>query len=331
MDIISIVIPMYNSEKYIKKCIESIIKQTYKKLQIIIIDDGSTDESGTICKEFCKKDNRIEYFYKKNQGVSSARNLAIDKIIGRYVIFIDSDDWIEKNMIELLHENIKKYNADISICGYDKIYQNGKVDISECNYKNKIYTKNKIYMYENLLNKHGYKGYLWNKLIKTDLIKKADKIIYFNEKVHLQEDLLFLCEVLKNTKSIICDTNNKLYHYIQRSNSAISSKYSIKYVSKLIVLEYLINLKKYMKIDALEDIEFEYVFSAIKSKYIVKKLNINDDKLNNKIKEIEKKYYKYVFYESKINIKNKIKLLMIKYMPKLCEIISKKGAENNTI
>ena len=116
--LISIIIPVYNVEKYLAKCVESVINQTYKKIQIILIDDGSTDNSGKICDDFKLKDNRIEVIHKKNGGLSDARNAGLKIVKGDYIGFIDSDDYIEKDMYETLLCLLIENNADISIVSF---------------------------------------------------------------------------------------------------------------------------------------------------------------------------------------------------------------------
>ncbi len=115
---ISIVVPIYNAEKYLDRCIQSILNQSYKDLEIILIDDGSTDSSNKICNNYQKRDNRIKFISQKNEGVSAARNRGISEATGEFIGFVDSDDYIQPNMYETLYGLINKYNCDISICGY---------------------------------------------------------------------------------------------------------------------------------------------------------------------------------------------------------------------
>lgn len=115
-NLISVIVPVYKVEKYIKKCIESIINQTYENLEIILVDDGSPDNCGKICDEYAKKDKRIKVIHKENGGVSSARNLGLEKSNGQYITFIDSDDWIEEEYCEILLTTLKEQNADCAIC-----------------------------------------------------------------------------------------------------------------------------------------------------------------------------------------------------------------------
>ena len=125
--LISVIVPVYKAEAYLEKSVKSIINQTYKNLEIILVDDGSPDRCGEMCDEFAKKDSRIRVIHKANGGQSSARNAALDIMAGDYVGFVDSDDWIEPNMYEHLYNLILKNNAQISVCGLQCDYDDGKI------------------------------------------------------------------------------------------------------------------------------------------------------------------------------------------------------------
>ena len=129
-EFISIIIPIYNTEKYLEKCINSVISQTYKNIEVILINDGSTNECCVnICKRFEMLDNRVKFYDKNNNGVSETRNFGIEKAKGKYLIFIDSDDWIGKDTIKILYEKIK--NNDLSICSYRRVYDNFPISYNE--------------------------------------------------------------------------------------------------------------------------------------------------------------------------------------------------------
>ena len=125
-DLISVVVPIYNVEKYLKTCIETIIKQTYKNIEIILVNDGSTDNSLQICNEFKEKEKRIKVINKKNGGLSDARNIGLKKAKGKYICFIDSDDFINEKYIEELHSLIIKNNAQIAICSFENVNEFGE-------------------------------------------------------------------------------------------------------------------------------------------------------------------------------------------------------------
>lgn len=193
MDVVSVIIPVYNREKVILNCIESLINQTYKDIEIIVIDDGSVDNTLKKIKEI--KDSRLKIYNKKNGGVSSARNFGLTKATGKYVVFVDSDDFCLNNMIEVLVENIK--NHDIVFCGYND-YCNGK-KVHTCELINASQT-DKIAESILYLDEKGALGQPWNKIYKKSIIDKYK--IKFDENLSYGEDLKFNLDYLKNVSKL---------------------------------------------------------------------------------------------------------------------------------
>ena len=196
-DMVSIIVPVYNAEKYLKRCLESIINQTYKNIEVILVDDGSVDKSPEICDEYKELDNRIKVIHKVNGGASSARNMGLDAVKGEFVCFVDSDDWIEKNMIEVLVKKIKEHNVDIVRCDTYELDNQVKEDW--------IKTREKII--DNILN-GNISAYVYLLMIKSEIIKD----VRFDEKILLMEDTFFLLNVILKESKIIF-LKEKLYHY----------------------------------------------------------------------------------------------------------------------
>ena len=161
---VSIIVPIYNAEKYLNRCIDSLINQTKKELEFILINDGSTDSSEEIIKSY--SDKRIKYYKNKNQGIGKTRNFGIEKAKSDYIMFLDSDDYLEYNACEKLYEKISSENLDLVICDYYKVYENGtKEDVKVLSFENTtLKEKNNILLDINLAP--------WNKIYKLDLIKK---------------------------------------------------------------------------------------------------------------------------------------------------------------
>lgn len=203
---ISIIVPIYNTEKYLKKCLSSIQNQTYKDFEVIMVDDGSTDTSARLAKDFEVKDKRFKFFSQKNCGVSVARNNGLSIAIGDYILFIDSDDWIETKMLEILISNLEKSESDISCCQYDRGI-NGSVTEYE------IWSKDETI--EAFLIHQKLNGSLVNKLIKRNIIGD----IRFNINVKYGEDALFLWKILMNINRIVI-TDKVLYHVTLHDDSA---------------------------------------------------------------------------------------------------------------
>lgn len=212
--LITILLPCYNVEKFIPRCLDSIISQTYKNLQIIAIDDGSNDKTWCIMQEYAQKDTRIEIYHQKNQGVSSTRNNLLDKVKGDYVLFIDSDDWCEHNMLEFLVHKIIDNNADVAICS-DVV--NDRIVKTEYN-EYILDKKNTIKQF--LLHKK-LRGSLCNKLFKASLLHK----LKFNNNVSYGEDALFCWHLFQRINRVYFSTR-ELYHYRMNENSISHSSFN---------------------------------------------------------------------------------------------------------
>lgn len=209
--IISIVVPIYNVEKYLERCIDSIINQTYKNLEIILVNDGSTDDSGMICDNYKNKDNRIKVIHKKNGGLSEARNFGIDIATGTYIGFVDSDDWIETNMYERLLEKLEYNKGDISICGRYIDF----IDKKNIVYK-KQDTEKILNRKEALIELNSFSFFdmsACDKLYKKELFREIRFPV--GKKC---EDYYTMFKIFDKADKIIC-FSEPLYHYFQRDNS----------------------------------------------------------------------------------------------------------------
>lgn len=222
MSKVSVIVPVYNVEQYVAKCLDSIINQTYKNLEIICVDDGSTDKSGYICDEYAKKDSRIKVFHKANGGLASARNAALTHVTGDYIGFVDSDDWIEPEMYETLVHNLEQNSVDMVCCNFSKIY-NDRIDVmkNEWDIKNSVLdTADILYYAFNRDHHKGFAIYVWNKLFTADKIKNYR----FDESLAEAEDVDFISKVIavNNMKGFYIEKS--LYNYLQRSSSLTYSK-----------------------------------------------------------------------------------------------------------
>lgn len=218
--LISVIVPVYKVEKYLSRCIDSIIAQTYKNLEIFLIDDGSPDKSGRICDEYAKKDHRIRVLHKPNGGVSSARNLGLKEAKGEYIGFVDSDDYIAPQMYEVLINNIEKYDADISICGFSQEDQNGvfhrywQESITE--------TFDTVQQIDNLLSNRYYRCSIWDRIFK----RKTLENVFFHDDIKIYEDMLFDYEAIKKSHKAVF-TSTPYYYYCENdSSSAARSPFS---------------------------------------------------------------------------------------------------------
>lgn len=208
---VSVIVPVYNTEKFLRKCIESIINQTLKEKEIILINDGSTDNSNIICEEYSKKyPNEIKYINNKNIGCSATRNLGISLAKGEYIAFVDSDDYIDKEMYQEMYEKAKKENLDVVICGIKYIYPiTNKIIYS--------YPKNILRKYDYLKEKNRMAN-CYNKLYKREQIIKNN--LFFPVDTHYAEDLYFSFINLVIAKNI-CHIEKCYYNYILHGENSI--------------------------------------------------------------------------------------------------------------
>ena len=210
MQKISVIIPIYNVADYLPKCIESVINQTYKKLEIILVDDGSPDRCPEICDEYAKKDKRIKVIHKKNGGLSDARNAGLEIAKGEYISFIDSDDYINEHMYENMLSAIENVDADLCICGYDRVNDDGEIR-SSSHFKNAVLSQNDAF--EMLVQGNVYFIVAWNKLYKRIVF---DKLLFRKGKIH--EDEFIMHHVYGECNKIV-KKKKAYYYYLVRETS----------------------------------------------------------------------------------------------------------------
>lgn len=225
--IVSVIIPVYNTETYVANAVKSVCNQTVEAIQIILVDDASLDSSFEVCKKLASEDGRIEvYQHEKNRGVSAARNTGLSHAKGKYIAFVDGDDYIDKDMLELLVELMDDTVTDLTVCGYyvNDIPQTGvaknrkKMDSLDC--------AKEIAGYKGSL----VKGYVVNKLFKKELVDLYQ--LRFNEQVHICEDAIFCQQYVKHCRTINYDPIAK-YHYVRRQGSAMCGGVTEKRMSVL--------------------------------------------------------------------------------------------------
>lgn len=220
-ELISVIVPVYNSQNYIERCVNSLIAQTYENIEIIIIDDGSTDKSGGLCDALSAGDERIRVIHKKNEGVSAARNTGLDIAKGRFVAFVDSDDYVEINMLEQMIHQQRKSAAKIVACGYYH-ERNGKITFPARPMKDGYCCGEKAVL--SLISRYYYCGFLWNKLFAASLFCQNNEAeaIRLDEGLSYCEDLLFVAMLVVNGADIFYDAK-PLYHYCVRDDGLTAS------------------------------------------------------------------------------------------------------------
>ena len=222
---VSVNVPIYNRELYLRKCLDSLTKQTLKEIEFILVDDGSTDSSGLICDEYASTDPRFKVIHKPNGGVASARQVALEASIGEYVIICDSDDWVEPTMYEILYRKAIESKADIVECGYTRNYENGKI----INCLPPYPKSNDNITISNFIRKSPPSS--WNKLVRRSLF--TDNSISYQKDVNMGEDKLILYKLLLNNPRIVA-LHNAFYHYRKESNnSSYTSQIKPEYIQQM--------------------------------------------------------------------------------------------------
>lgn len=219
---ISIIVPVYNVEAYLERCVESILKQTYTNLEILLVNDGSTDKSGELCDKLALRDHRIRVIHKENGGLSDARNRGIDEASSNLIGFIDSDDYIDEDMYETLYRQMVASKADLSMCGhYDVYHQIPEKQVAE------------IKTWE-LMPEEAIKMVMEAKILSVTAVNKLYKKALFEQLRFrigkIAEDAFIMVDLIHQCSKIVA-TNEKKYYYVHRENSITTQKFSLKFLN----------------------------------------------------------------------------------------------------
>lgn len=239
MDKISIIVPVYHVEKYLDRCVSSIVNQTYENLEIILVDDESPDGCPKKCDDWAKKDDRIKVVHKKNGGVSSARNAGLNIASGKYVGFVDADDYIDLHMYEIMESNMNKNNADIVICANHVVGKNDTI-LSSVSYGNKI-VETEYGVVPFATGEKFEVCCVWNKLYKLSVIKTEN--IYFDERFHVGEDFLFNYYYLKYTEKVVV-IDDLLYNYVNERDDSATGSLNPDFIHRWMVYKIILENEK---------------------------------------------------------------------------------------
>ena len=300
---ISIIVPIYNTEKYLRNCLNSIINQTYKNLEIILINDGSIDNSINICNNYKNKDNRIKIVDKTHSGVSDTRNIGIKKATGEYIGFVDSDDYIDKHMFEILLNNLENYNGDISMCNLEETCD---LDAQTTNFCDNAIVYSKEKALKELLYDKNIGNYMTVKLFKKALFTD----ITFPINV-LYDDIYVAYKLFSKSNKIIYNPT-VLYHYFQRKDSIVNNitSTSIKDYLKAIFTRYYDIKKNYSTLNLYN------VYSIFN---VVIKMSVWAVKINNY------ELYNNEIYDYYIKAKNELPLVSEKELTSLFSSFEKES------
>lgn len=227
---ISVIIPVYNAEDFLDKCINSVLNQTFRDFELILVDDGSTDKSGAICDSYSQKDSRVAVLHRENRGVSEARNAGIEQSQGKYIQFVDSDDWMDVRMLELLHDTASGSGADTAGCGHWNAWPSGDLQPEKGALPKGLYGREDILngivrpLYNDRVSVDVFNGFIWRFLFSADVIKRED--VRF-QGAYL-EDEVFLIEYFLHAQSLAM-VDEPLYYYLQNPRS-VTRRYLEGYI-----------------------------------------------------------------------------------------------------
>ena len=294
--LLTVIVPIYNVEKYLDKCIKSIINQTYKKLEIILINDGSPDNCGVICDNYKKIDNRIKVIHQQNQGQAISRNLGIKLSKGDYISFVDADDYLELDMYKKMMDIIEKYGCEIVECGYSEIYSDRIISTENTR---DISFLDKSYLIEQLLNiekNHIPRVAVWNKIYKKTILQN---ICFPDGKIH--EDYLFEFNCFKKINKYVYYSEPLYNHIYFNEKSTTKQKLNPKFIDFAYIWKSILNETYKMKNKRFIDLaQYSYSLSLVNCRMIA----IRNDVLFPEEYILDlKKYRKYIL-KNGLSIKN---------------------------
>lgn len=312
------IIPVYNVEKYLRRCLDSVIAQTYQKLEIICVDDGSIDDSGKICDQYAVRDARIKVIHQENQGLSAARNRGLDAAEGEYIAFVDSDDYILEDMYKKMLDKLLNYNVDLCVCQWQYEFSDGRQVVKRKNIDPTIYGRKASLEFARFLYMGNYENGVvvaaWNKLYRRVLLDK----IRFEGRIH--EDEAFCGRIMAKNISVYV-MEEQFYVYAQNGDSLTNKPFS---ANKFFFLDTLAERRELFKSDAFIRQETEQLYCNM---YIEYCLRARKDGVAvshpERYRQIFRKMFSSLRREGKAGIKFRLRMMLFSFSPSLYRFITK--------
>lgn len=316
--LISVIIPVYNVEKYLHRCLDSVIAQTYQNLEIICVDDGSIDDSGKICDQYAVRDARIKVIHQENQGLSAARNRGLDAAEGEYIAFVDSDDYILEDMYKKMLDKLLNYNVDLCVCQWQYEFSDGRQVVKRKNIDPTIYGRKVSLEFARFLYMGNYENGVvvaaWNKLYRRVLLDK----IRFEGRIH--EDEAFCGRIMAKNISVYV-MEEQFYVYAQNGDSLTNKPFS---ANKFFFLDTLAERRELFKSDAFIRQETEQLYCNM---YIEYCLRARKDGVAvshpERYCQIFRKMFSSLRREGKTNIKFRLRMMLFSFSPSLYRNITR--------
>lgn len=312
MEKISIIVPMYNAENYVIRCLDSIAKQVHDNIEVLCIDDGSTDNTKLICEQYAEKDRRFKIYSIENAGASNARNYGLSLITGEWFAFVDADDWVSPNYLRTLYKNAVENGCDISACMFQRKSQY-ELEFSEGENRVLFFTSPSACIHNYIGPAPSMNGMVWNKLYKT----KKFKDIRFDTSLKVNEDCIYTFDVFERCNKA-CLSVAELYCWFFREDSLCHSKSNVvDFSSAYVFLELLKRTEKYHEQETELVLKRNFVNCAVDLMFSSSTLRYGEEtvKVRKQCKEWKKSIWQMM------NIKKKCKYMLVIYMPWLINII----------
>ena len=308
-DLISVIIPVYNVEDYLPRCVDSVLAQTYTNLEIFLVDDGSPDNCGKICDDYAARDKRIKVIHKKNGGLSDARNAALDLCCGEYISFVDSDDYVSEDFVESLYHAIKTHHSRLAICGFMKFDERGHIAAD--------YTPSSQ---EEAVSGAKMMETVWRPSACNKLYEKSlfNGLRYPYGKLY--EDLFIYHDILAQVDRAVLTGKNS-YYYFNRQNSIINKKYDIRNTDLIEGLDLRIKGLRKMKFNDLADRQLSFLFNATVEAFC--RIQDPDDKTNARLHEVKAicdRHFPEMMNYKGFTLAKKAKILLFRYFPSIYTI-----------
>lgn len=301
--LVSIIVPVYKVEKYIKRCVDSILEQSYTNFELILVDDGTPDNSGAICDSYQAKDQRVKVIHKENGGPSSARNEGLKISTGNYIMFVDSDDFISKECLSKLVSIANTYGSDLVIANYT-VYR-GEAAKSQIEPYSKIVRLSKKDVFSRLFEYKKPIFTAWAKLYKASLIKGK----FFNEELHFAEDMEFFLNIVEDSKAIVfCD--RAMYFYSQEGESLCRTRFNRNYFLRIHIIEKWVHVSCRSFPQLKNKAYGYYVTELINTCRQIKNNKEYKEELNYYLDVLKKHRWK-VLFNSYVKFKDKVKYILL--------------------
>lgn len=300
---ISVIVPVYNVEAYLEKCVESILKQTYTNLEILLVNDGSTDSSGELCDQLAQRDQRIRVIHKENGGLSDARNRGIEEASSDLIGFIDSDDYIDEDMYETLYRQMLEFNADLSMCGHYDVYQ----QIPE--------KQVAVIQTWELTPQEAIKMVMEAKILSVTAVNKLYKKELFEhlrfEIGKIAEDAFIMIALIHHCRKVVA-TNEKKYYYVHRENSITTQKFSLKFLNVIEAYEQNATIirENYPELADVATMRLNWAYFYVLDRLLVD-ADFKDKVLEDRLIAYLKKNTKNIFSDSRFTRARKVSFLAL--------------------